>query len=138
MKDNLKKLVHGSGVKYIISSVAAFVVDNGLYNILFAALGAKRSLTAQIIARIISSLCQCNLNYFWVFGKNGDYLRSLIKYYCLCIPQTFVSSVLLTTFVSRLEISNALYATGIKIVIEAILFVISYFIQKYWVFKKNK
>ena len=138
MKKLIKGLLHGSGIRYVISSVGAFIIDNLLYNLLFSWLGAGRTLIAQLIARIISSAFQCNLNYFWVFGERGAYWRSVLKYYCLCVPQTFVSSVLLTMFINKLAVSNSLAATGIKIAIEAVLFVVSYFIQKYWVFKNKK
>ena len=136
MKKNLNN-GGNSGVKYIITSVIAFIVDNGIYNLLFFVLGKEKTVLAQLTARVISSTCQCNLNYFWVFGKNGEYVKSVIKYYCLCIPQTFVSTVLLTMLINRLSVSTPILATAIKIVIEAVLFAISFFIQKYWVFKKK-
>lgn len=137
MKKAFNRLFSGSGMKYVISSVGAFLIDNILYNILFSCLGAEKTIIAQLISRVVSSAFQCNLNYFWVFGEKGAYTKSVLKYYCLCIPQTFVSMVLLTALISRLTVSNPLIATGIKIIIEAVLFVASYFIQKYWVFKNK-
>ena len=61
----------------------------------------------------------------------------MAKYYGLCIPQTFVTVVCLTGLVALLHISVPAIATGVKLVLELVIFVISYYIQNKWVFKKK-
>lgn len=133
-----------SSVRYVFSSAASWVIDNALYFLLFTVFGAAglfagfgTSAAAHISGRVISSFANFNLNNFWVFRNKEDYGRSLLKYYCLCVPQTAVSVVAVAAIVNKLSVSAPLSATLIKVVIEAVLFCISYVIQKKWVFRKK-
>lgn len=133
----------GSGFRYAVSSILSWVVDNSLY---YAGLGftvgrygaAAASAACHVGARVLSSLFNFNLNRAWVFKSRENYWKSLGKYYLLCVPQTLISVGLLTALVAKLEIGSPLLATGIKILIETGLFLISYFIQKKWVFTKKQ
>ncbi|MBQ5788641.1 MAG: hypothetical protein IIW12_10635, partial [Oscillospiraceae bacterium] len=68
----------------------------------------------------------------------GSYGREVLKYYCLCIPQALVSTALITLLVNLLQVENTGGATVVKLFVDAALFVISFFIQKYWVFRNKK
>ena len=138
----LRFLITGSGFRYLVSSVLSFLLDNGLYRILFALFFgsmAKEAASAlgQGIARALSSLFNFTMNDRFVFRNKSDHGKAFLKYYCLCIPQTLLSMVCLTALVKALEISSPGLATFVKIVVETLLFFISYFIQKKWVFKKK-
>ena len=131
----------GSGFRYALSSLLSFLLDNGLYRLLFSSLLGTVAFElvsplAQGIARALSSLFNFTLNDRWVFQNKVDHGKALVKYYCLCIPQTLISMVCLTALVQRLEIASPDLATFIKILVETALFFISYFIQKKWVFRK--
>jgi glycosyltransferase involved in cell wall biosynthesis len=132
----------GSGFRYAVSSLLSFVLDNGLYRLLFSGLlgtVAFRHVSplSQGIARALSSLFNFTLNDRWVFQNKLDHGKAFVKYYCLCIPQTLISMVCLSALVRRLEIASPDLATVIKILVETALFFISYFIQKKWVFRKK-
>ena len=73
-----------------------------------------------------------------VFRSRGSYGREVLKYYCLCIPQALVSTALITLLVNLLQVENTGGATVVKLFVDAALFVISFFIQKYWVFRNKK
>ena len=131
----------GSGFRYAVSAVLSWILDNGLYLGMFSLLGARianASPVSQVCARVISSLFNFTMNDRFVFLTNEDHWASLGKYYCLCVPQTLISTVCLTSLVNALRIGAPFLATLVKIVIELILFVISYFIQKTWVFRDQK
>ena len=137
----LRFLTTGSGFRYAVSSLLSFVVDNGLYHLLFSTLGGRLaaglvSPVSQISARVVSSLFNFNLNDRFVFRNKSEHGKAFLKYYALCIPQTFVSTVCLTALVSALEIASPGLATFVKILVETALFFLSYFIQKKWVFRK--
>ena len=137
----LRFLATGSGFRYVVSAVCSWLVDNGLYLLLMTALSgrlaaAAASTASQITARALSSLFNFTMNDRFVFRSGGDHWKAFLKYYCLCIPQTLISVLCLTALVAALQISHPLLATLVKIVIETLLFVISYFIQKKWVFRK--
>ena len=139
----LRFLTTGSGFRYVVSSVCSWLVDNGLYLLLMTLLGgrlaaAAASTVSQISARVLSSLFNFTMNDRYVFRNGENHWKAFLKYYCLCIPQTLISVVCLTALVAGLKIGHPALATLVKIVVELILFVISYFIQKKWVFSDKK
>ena len=138
----LRFLITGCGFRYLVSSTLSFLLDNGLYHILFSSLQGRVaahlvSPLAQGLARAASSLFNFTLNDRWVFENKREHGKAFVKYYCLCIPQTLISMVCLTALVSWLQIASPWLATFVKIAVETALFFISYFIQKKWVFKKK-
>ena len=139
----LRFLTTGSGFRYVVSSVCSWLVDNGLYLLLMTLLGgrlaaAAASTVSQISARVLSSLFNFTMNDRYVFRNGENHWKAFLKYYCLCIPQTLISVVCLTALVAGLKIGHPALATLVKIILELILFVISYYIQKKWVFSDKK
>ncbi len=138
----LRFLATGSVFRYVISAVCSWVLDNGLYLLLLSLLSgtlaaALASTVSQVSARVVSSLFNFTMNDRFVFRNTENHGRAFVKYYCLCIPQTLISTVCLTALIAALHIGAPALATLVKIVIELILFIISYYIQKKWVFKKK-
>ena len=137
----LRFLLTGPGVRYVVSSLLSFVLDNGLYHLLFSVFlgrlaASAVSPAAQVCARVASSLFNFTMNDRFVFRNKSEHGKAFLKYYALCIPQTFVSTVCLTALVTALKIGAPGLATFVKILVETVLFFLSYFIQKKWVFKK--
>ena len=54
------------------------------------------------------------------------------------VPQLAASTLLLTLLVRLLGIESSHGATAVKIVVDGVLFVASYFIQKFWVFPRKE
>ena len=125
---------NSSAIRYVISAVASWALDNQLYYVLFSVLG---STGAQITARVLSSLFNFNMNRSFVFRSRDLYWKDMLEYYCVCVPQTVISVVLLGSLVKKLSISAPNIATYMKIAVDTLLFCISYFIQKKWVFKET-
>lgn len=96
--------------------------------------GKYAILTATVIARVISSFYNFNINKKVVFGSGGDYKNTMLRYYCLCIPQMLLSA-LLVSLLNKWLAGSALAATGLKFLIDTLLFFISFTIQREWVFK---
>ncbi len=139
----LRFLATGSGFRYVLSALLSFVLDNGLYRLLFSSFtgrlaAAAVSPAAQVTARAVSSLFNFTLNDRFVFQNRKEHGKAFLRYYCLCIPQTLVSTVCLTALVAALKIASPGLATLVKILLETAIFVLSYLIQKKWVFKKEK
>ena len=59
--------------------------------------------------------------------------KSLLKYYSLCIVQMLLSAI----FVTMVWKYTKFPETSIKIVVDSILFLLSYFVQQRWVFKRK-
>lgn len=89
-------------------------------------------LLATIGARIISSLFNYIVNKSVVFHSKG--IASFFKYVLLCIVQLLVSAGCVTVL-SHLFTSGSALKTLFKLIVDTILFFISYNIQKKWVFK---
>lgn len=126
---------------YTLSSLSSFLLDTGLFyglHLLFSAfLGVYAEPICNLTARALSSFYNFNMNRL-VFRSRGSYGKEVLKYYCLCIPQALVSTGLITLFVNLLRVENSSGATAVKVAVDGILFVISFFIQKFWVFRKEE
>lgn len=131
-------------LRYAIAAVASWLIDNGLYFVFlhfvfsgFSALGELGiSTLAQVSARIPSSFFNFNANNFFVFRSEEKYTKALLKYYALCIPQAAVTVLLLNVVIAGFDPDNDLIQTGLKIIVEAIIMIASFLIQKLWVFRK--
>lgn len=136
IKDSLN--IYKVFFKYIFSAISSFVVDIVLftvfYNILFGIIDSKAILVSTVIARIISSIYNYIINAKLVFKKASS-KASVIKYYILVIIQMCVSAGLVYLVDNMLTFLNV---TVIKIIIDTIIFVVNFYIQREWIFKKNK
>ena len=125
-------------LKYGLSSGASFLIDNGLYlllkTLLGTALGGAADLICVVAARAVSSFFNFNVNNRLVFDHSGSYGKALWRYYCLAVPVMLCSAGLLTLADRLFGVTAPTLSTLIKIVIDTVLFLISYFVQKKWVF----
>ena len=127
-----------SFVKYMISSILSFVIDNGLFRLIAYIIGtqADRSikiLLATVIARVVSSLFNFFVNRKAVFKSDAPMVRTMLRYYALCICQMGASYGLVYLF-SHLTDANDWITSLIKILVDTCLFILSYQIQRKWVF----
>ena len=144
MKGRKKPIETAEGkqpVLYTFSSLLSWAVDTaGFYVLdllLRSLLGGYTEPVCNVLARVASSLFNFHLNYKVVFGSTQPYGKAMLRYYFLAIPQLAVSTLLVTVFTRLLHTDSAGAATVVKIVVDSCLFVISFFIQKYWVFRKK-
>ena len=125
-------------IKYIISAGISFVLDLGLFTIFSKALGLVIGdfaiIVGTVIARIISSLINYLLNKNKVFehGNKGMDKSTLFKYYALVVIQMGVSAFAVWIIHEVINID----ATIIKMGVDVIIFVVNYFVQKKFIFKK--
>ena len=131
----LRFLLSGSGARYVISSVVSFAADKLFYLFLVGAFGVAREATFHLLATFSSSVLNFHLNKLWVFRKQGEYWKDLLAYYCVCIPRTLLSTSFTSLVITRLRTATPGIATVINIIVDTILFIATYFIQKKWVFK---
>ena len=139
----LRYAVKGQFVRFLTSSVLCAVFEMAL-NWLLLTLLPKTAIpvlyhifAAGAVSMILSSVLNQILNRYLVFrtGEKGG--GSVLRYYCLWLPQT-VLTLLLTKglswlFGATLPIVNTL----LLFVARVIIFIFSYQIQKRWVFRKK-
>lgn len=127
--------------KYIASSFSSFLIDILAFFILsliFTSAGEEgRVVLCTVIARAISSLFNFFANKIAVFKNKSGILVTFLKYYALCIPQMLVSAYAVKGVSLLFSASAPALVTLIKIVIDTVLFFLSYQIQKRWVFKSK-
>lgn len=135
--------IYGALLKFCISSVASFIIDNVVFTaVLFAAMKAtdwKRAtgiLVATIAARAISATANYIFNRKLVFRSKASKRESFAKYWLLVLG-IMAAGYGLTAGASRLFNAFGFTITIIKIIIETMLFFISYNIQRQWIFKSK-
>ena len=130
VKDSI--MIYKLFIKYILAAISSFVVDILLFTLILSFIKniANAILISTILARIISSLYNYLINSKLVFKKMNKY--SLVKYFTLVIIMMFVSGIAVDYLV-ELTTWNA---TLVKIIVDAIIFVINFIIQREFIFKK--
>ena len=123
---------------FMASSLSSCGLDLGVFYLALRLLphGKLTILAATAIARAVSSFYNFNMNKKLVFASGGSYRRTLLRYYCLCLPQMLVSA-LLVTLLGRLAAGSALLATALKFCVDTVLFCASFVIQREWVFREK-
>lgn len=139
VRDSIK--IYGVIFKFLFSSIASAVIDLAVFAVLNAVpMGLERPiqiLIATVGARIISSLFNYTFNRKAVFRSSSGIRRSLARYYILCVLQLGVSYGMVYVITSILSLGKVLTVVT-KAVIDTILFLISFQIQRRWVFKNRQ
>ncbi len=116
--------------KYLFSSILSFVIDYALYWLCLGVFGFS-ALISYALARLVSSQVNYHLNKHTVFGGRGG-KGAMLRYYALCVTQGVLGAALVQALPGILPLSAAV----IKIPVDLLLFMLSYFIQRDYVFKK--
>lgn len=123
-------------LRYLISSLSASILDIGCFTILNLFIFRSASLgvnvyASTILARIISSFYNFLVNRKVVFGASeGNIAKQAIKYYTLAVCQLLCSAGLVYLLTKSLHLN----ATIVKIVVDTVLFFVSFQIQNRLIF----
>lgn len=103
-----------------------FIIGNHILNSI---------LIATIVSRVLSSIVNYSINHRVVFNNAGS--KTFIKYGCLFVIQMFASGFLTDALTALLPTSNGqLMPTIAKMIVDFALFIISYQIQRDFIFKE--
>lgn len=91
-------------------------------------------LIATVISRALSSLCNYLMNHKVVFRSHSGIKNTIAKYYVLCIIQLLMSYGGVYALHTCLN-WNEMIA---KVVVDLLLFIVSFQIQREWVFRNRK
>ncbi len=131
---------------YLLSSISGSVVDLGVFYAVRWLMQegpvadgnmseAKAVLIATVIARAVSSFLNFNLNNRMVFHGRDGYEKTMLRYYCLAVPQMLVSAGLVALLSRWAATGASVLTTLIKFVVDLCLFFLSFRIQQTWVFR---
>ena len=96
--------------------------------------GKYDELLATFIARGVSSVINFSLNRSKVFHGEGSMAKSLIKYVMLVIPLAITSAMSVKGLSMLVQSDGDMIRTLLKLVVDTILFFVSFRIQQNWVF----
>lgn len=128
LKDSYR--IYKEIIKFSISSIISFLIDYIVFLLLFSI--SKRLVFSNIIARIISASINYYMNRKYVFQDDKDILKSLKSYILLALIILICNTFLLKLLVSLFSI----YESIAKVIVEIIMFIMSWLVQKYIIFKK--
>ena len=124
-------------LKFIASSLSASVIDLSLFALFCAGLRSVVSyyiIVATILARVISASYNYVVNYKIVFKSNEQHKKSTVRYILLACIQGMLSAVIVNSAVKCLGVA---FEVLVKIVVDTFLFIISFYVQREFVFKKK-
>ncbi|MDO5564359.1 MAG: bifunctional glycosyltransferase family 2/GtrA family protein [Eubacteriales bacterium] len=140
IRDSFKiyKVILFDFVKYSCSSLFTFFIDISLFQIFFSFIRNIFGVTdihiylATVFSRIISSTFNYNINKKLVFKQKSK--KSVISYFSLVVINMMISAYLVN-MVSKYYFHHSIVL--IKILIDTILYVVNFIIQKQFIFKKR-
>ncbi|EGC04758.1 bifunctional glycosyltransferase family 2/GtrA family protein [Ruminococcus albus] len=129
VRDSLR--IYRDIIKFSCSSLLSFLVDYLLFSVIFSLSGSKT--VSNLTARVFSSIFNFMLNKKLVFGNKENLAKSALKYFSLAAVILAVNTLLLE-LLARYAVKNAYIA---KIIVEVLLFMFSWTMQRCFVFKKK-
>lgn len=141
IKDSFRiyKVIFGSFLKFMGSSLFCVILDQGIFNLLNLAVfanGDKKNasiiLLCTIIARIISATVNFLLNRNVVFGSKGHAGKAFARYVILA-----AAIMLLSAGGTWLLGLTGMSSTVAKLITDTVLYFVSYRFQQQWVFKEE-
>ena len=126
-------------LRFSASSVAGFVADNLVFAVVMLALqptGMLRRweiLVSLVVARVASATLNYACNRSFVFRSRTSFAGSFFRYWALVLLIAALSYALTATLSAWLDVRGA-SVTVVKVVVESALFILSYRLQKKWVF----
>lgn len=138
IRDSFK--IYAVILKYLFGSFASFLIDIAIFTAMNFLLlnvmeASVRIFAATLAARAISSIFNYCYNRKAVFEHRGRVASSVLRYYTLCVVQLCMSYGMVYFITEILSLGPAL-TTVVKVAVDTILFIISFQIQRIWVFKR--
>lgn len=136
LKDSLR--IYALILKFLSASLSSCLLDIALFMLMVFLLRSQdlklRLFASTVTARVLSSLFNYSVNKNIVFISQNNIRSTIIRYYALCIVQMLVSFAGVYMLKSTFKyVSEIIF----KIAVDFILFLISFQIQREWVFKDS-
>ena len=132
-----------SFIKFAMSSFVSFLTDWGVYTTLLLFLSGrmeeKISLAIAVVSgKLLSSILNFFLNRKVVFKSKKGTGSTLVRYYILWACQTACSYGLITLLGFLFGSESVIVKIVLKPIVDVVLFLLSYKIQKNWVFGQKE
>lgn len=123
-------------LSFVFSSLLSMLVELVIFYLTleFFFKGKYDVLLATVVARVISSVVNFTVNRKKVFAAEEKLGRTLIRYIILAIPLAVASMGSIKAFSVLLSAQSPILKTLLKMVVDTILFFVSFRAQQNWVF----
>lgn len=136
VRDSLR--VYGLIIKYAASSLLSCGLDILLFFLfglfLFPGSGRLNVFLSTALARFLSAAANFSMNHTLVFESRSGMSRTFLRYICLAVPIMLTSWLFVYLLSDVLSIQSALLRTAVKVPVDTVLFLISFRVQRQWVF----
>lgn len=140
VRDSLR--VYGLILKYVASSLGSSLLDILLFflfgQLLFTGGTRMDVLLCTALARVLSATTNFLLNRRLVFESRAGMARTLVRYICLAVPVMLCSWLCVYFLSNVLAIQSSALRTFIKIPVDVFLFLVSFRVQRRWVFAEEQ
>lgn len=121
---------------FLAASLASFAIDYLFYTLFhtFVFKGDQNVWICNICARVISATANYFINKYLVFRRKGKTAQTFLAYCLLAAGILLGNTLLLQLFVHVTPMSPYIA----KLVVEAIMFVVSFLVQKFIIFRPKK
>ena len=130
--DKLTAFIKSTILKYGLSSGVSFLVDYGLFTLLYW-LGLP-IMIATYAARACSCVVNFQLNKGVVFRAGGNPAKQFVLYILLVIVSATVSGLAVTGLYALTQVHPAL----LKFCVDVVLFFGNYLVQKHLIFREKR
>lgn len=134
------KVILGSFVKFMGTSILCVAIDQGLAwllrDVLLLNLGIDHNgliWASGLLARLVSSVCNYQLNKSLVFKLRGSARTAVWRYVLLCVAVICVSN-LCVQLLSAVGMEEGVA----KIICDTVLYFLNYSVQNRWVFREEE
>ena len=146
VRDSIR--IYGLIIKYLLSAISALIIDCAVFNLLnvtewFSKLKVPgtsllipNTIIPQILARIVSSLFNYFVNARVVFKDEAN-KSTLLKYYALAAVQLAVGLGGVALICQLSPIDHWLFDGIVHLLVQAVIYPISFRIQHKWVFNSK-
>lgn len=121
-------------LKYMFSSFSAFVVDIAIFSIFLRITYGWLPKSYIIVSAYAAKIFSCTYSFFinknFVFRSRAKGISAKLKYFTLCVIQASFSAFLTNAMADGLQWNEVLS----KIIIDILLFFVSFQVQNRWVF----
>ena len=132
IRDSIR--IYGQLFKFAGSSFLSFVVDYVLFGLMVWILpkGAVELFAANAIARVCSAIFNYTMNTRMIFHEKARKISAL-QYIALAVGIFFLNNVILNLYAQVI----GLPVMAAKLLTELTLFIISFTVQRFWIFRKS-
>ncbi|MBO5402461.1 MAG: GtrA family protein [Clostridia bacterium] len=126
-------------LKFSLSSFIAWALEFLLYDILILIWVDDAAVRAlYYVARIIILIPNFIINRQMVFSKNASVGKAAVKFVFLQLLMMIVAAESTHLLSKLVDIGEVLTPIVVRVPVDLALFVLSYFVQKLWIFKDKQ